>query len=144
MKVLMLSLTFLSFSTTAALACTCDEGYPSARQILRSSHSVFLGIPVQRSFKVNSQLKKTRFEVLANFKNAGNKQYLVYSEIPDDGANCGVSFSKDEGVFLVSTTKRNGRVITNACSVEFVKYKNRKLNSLLRSLARRNMVRQEL
>lgn len=72
-----------------ANACSCMDEYPSAPVLLRASHSVFIGIPDEDSRKVSRTLQKTKFTVVKNFKNAGTKNQVIFSNI-DDGGNCGI------------------------------------------------------
>lgn len=130
---------FISFLATAsALACSCIEEYPTAKELLKNSHSVFIGIPARNSEIVSEETQKTQFTVIRNFKNARSSTQTIFST-RDNGANCGINFEKDKGILLVTTDLSNGKPFTSSCSVYGFSHEDTELNQLIRQLAKKNI-----
>ncbi|MDA8793706.1 hypothetical protein N9N67_10685 [Bacteriovoracaceae bacterium] len=124
----MLKLAFIGLLTLVsnyALACSCQEIKGHAKETLKSSKTVFLGIPTKDSSETGvvgeyeQEQMKTNFKIVKKFKGYKSKRKktaTVYST-KGDGANCGVHFKKTAAIYLVFTYKRDGKLYTNGCNV---------------------------
>lgn len=117
-----LTLIGLMLSTQAAFACDCAER--DVPQMLKRSDSAFLGIASGNSVRIGydsdiggGPLMRTKFSVIKGFKNASSKVTYLRS-IKHDGANCGASFKKDDGLWVIFSYKdTKGKLHTDGCSL---------------------------
>lgn len=116
---MLLTISLFMLSAQQALACSCDpEIWTSGANTRASAGAVFIGVPSTDSAEVNG-MARTTFAVIGNLKNVPYKTVKVYSDIPN-GANCGVTFKRDGGAYVLLASFRNGRYTTNVCALQGV------------------------
>lgn len=104
-------------SSVGALACSCiPETWTSGSDARAQAGAVFIGVPSSDSATFGT-MARTTFAVIGNLKNVPYKTVRVWSEIPD-GGNCGVSFKRDGGAYVLLAGFRNGRYTVNVCGIQ--------------------------
>lgn len=132
-------LTFLlsSLFSLSAFACSCAE-FPNAEVLLQSDSPVFLGIP-EKSVQIGEgdewgPVMQTRFTVVRAYKNVSGAQIDVLST-KDNGANCGVHFKGNDGLYLITTFGGPNRAGTSGCGIAYVSSDNEYMLKLLSELS---------
>lgn len=127
MKFIMVGI--LSFLTaTSALACSC--AMMTADQLMQSSDVVFIGVLAGNSVltgTVDSEFptemeNKTPFYVTKAYKNATARKTMDVYSTKGNGANCGVDFQNDNGVYVISAFEdsNSGKLITSSCNLGYL------------------------
>lgn len=137
MKYLLVLIVFLLSCQTAS-ACSCAE-WTSAKDMLSSSAEVVLAIPLEDSVETGGgnpgmELLTTKFAVLRDFKN-GKKKEIEFLSIRNNGANCGVHFKKNSGIFLLFADGDDGILEISSCSVGYVSPEDARMISFLKELS---------
>lgn len=127
-------------SYQAAYACSCAP-WGNAGEMFKNAQQVLLAIPKLSSVPAlinidgeKEKMVKTRFTIIKNFKRRGPKEMVVFSGKPD-GGNCGASFKKDSGLYVIFGYRTpGGRVFTDSCSLNLVDSRDAQLMAFLRQL----------
>ena len=116
-----LILTLLTLSTSTAFACSC-QNWGTAAEMLKRHSDAFIAIPESDSVVIGDsdepgegKLLKTKFSIVRDYKRR-NKTVEVRS-FENTGGNCGITFKKDDGVWIVFADKYSGKLNVNGCSV---------------------------
>lgn len=110
---------FVFSSWQLAHACSCAE-WGSPAEMLKDSDGAFLVIPESDSVSIGrdeewgEDIMETKFSVIRSYK--GPEANLVsIRSVRDTGGNCGMSFVKNESIWLIFTYQENGVHHSNGC-----------------------------
>ena len=127
MKLLLIGLVTI-MTTTSAIACSC--AMLTADKLLETSDTVFVGVPAGDSVltgEVDSEWptemeNKTPFYITKGYKNAKNNMTMDLFSTKGNGANCGINFQSDNGVYVVSAYKDpiTGKLMTSSCNIAYL------------------------
>lgn len=128
------------FTTSAALACSCAD-WDSASEMLKNADSVVLAIPTEESQPVPAtvfgpdfvDMQKTGMKIVRHYKGKYKKFFYLFAE-KDTGANCGASFKKNSGLYLVFSFYQNGRYVTTGCDLGVVTPEDDQITRILSEL----------
>ena len=116
-----IALTLFALTTSSAFACSCQD-WGTASEMLKRHSEAFLAIAESDSVVVGTssepgegKLLKTKLSVLRDYKR--KKKTVEVETFENNGGNCGVSFKKDDGVWLVFADKYNNKLHVNGCTL---------------------------
>ena len=115
------ALALFALSTSTAMACSCQR-WGTAQEMLKRHSEAFIAIAESDSVEIGvstepseGKLYRTKFSVVRDYKRRNKTVEVVSFE--NNGANCGITFKKDDGVWLLFADKYSGKLNVSGCTV---------------------------
>jgi hypothetical protein len=131
---------FIATFSQKLWACTCMR-WENIHQMMEQADAVYLAVPETSSVADSEEgpniILKTPFSIVRTFKGQDVKRMMIFSWESIGGSNCGVSFKKDDALYLLFAYRDQlNRLHVNSCSVSSVSNGDKHILRVVRKLSR--------